>query len=157
MSKHGLASLGMKVLRSLDVLNRCIRLYVFAINQLQRGGKKKKKNSPTAFGGMRSRCRTLIQQLPAHKLEQRDQWAPAVKNSSSLVLNLCTRDYWLTLSLSFFFFLRFTFNLPWSHELFISAFQILKACINFIYHLQKQNCKLSHILICAGVSLGRRQ
>lgn len=87
MRKHGLALLGIKVLRSLDVLNRCIRPYVFAINQLQR------KTTQTAFGGMRSRCTTLIQKLSTHKLEQRDQWAKAVKNSFSLVLNLCTRDY----------------------------------------------------------------
>lgn len=29
-------SIGIKVFRSLDFLNRCIRPYVFAINQLQR-------------------------------------------------------------------------------------------------------------------------
>lgn len=29
----------------------------------------------------------------------------------------------------------------WSHKLFISALQILNACINFIYHLEKQEAK----------------
>lgn len=83
---------------------------------------------------MRSRCTPLIQQLPTRKVEQRDRQARAVKNSSLLVLNLCTCDYWLTL-----FFL--TFNLLRSHKLLISVFQILNACINFIYHLQKQEAK----------------
>lgn len=100
---------------------------------------------------MRSRCTPLIQQLPTHKLEQRDQWAQAVKNSFWLVLNLCTGDYWFSL------FLCFTFNLPWSHKLFISAFQILNACINFIYHLQKQEAKtklqtITNLQLCSSQS-----
>lgn len=60
---------------------------------------------------------------------------------------------WL-LSYSFFFL---TFNLPWGHTLFISAFQILNACINFIYHLQKQEAKtklqaITNLQLCSSQS-----
>lgn len=87
MSEHGLALLGIKVLRSLGFLNRCIRPYVFCHKSAS------KKKSQAAFGGMRSRCKPLIQQLPTHKLEHTDQQTQAVKNSFWLVLNLYTGDY----------------------------------------------------------------
>lgn len=51
--------------------------------------------------------------------------------------------------LLFFFFSFFTFNLLRSHKLFISDFQILKACINFIYHLQNQEMQtIKNLQLC---------
>lgn len=85
---------------------------------------------------MRSRCAQLIQQLPTHKLEQRDRRAGAVKNS----FFACPEFVYLWL-LTYSLLLVCTFNLRRRHKWFISEFQILKACINFIYHLQKQEAK----------------
>lgn len=122
MSKHGFALLGVKVSPSLDFVNRCIRFYVFAINQLQR------KNPQTTFGGMRSRWAPLIQ-LQHTNYCRETSGSKQLNFLFWLVLNLCTGDYWLFN----YFILCFTLNLQrlinyWSQHLkYLTQFNLSSA------------------------------